>query len=227
MQKSFLFANYYEIIHIPDVEPDAQFILYKMVKFIQIDIGEKLGCQSPDRKPRIGEAVLEDDLFAEVKHIDIAQCPCDLPQQNPMPDVWEVAPDVGFEGIRAMPVCACGYNEAAESFAGLVRPLVFSTGKAVRDKPSLKEWFDDFYKGAVNNAVCECGRLDEPELGFSNHKFPARRGEPRPVYQGALNFEKVVFEASVKLKYLIIISFSTARSLPCGVEVAEVHYLRP
>ena len=41
----FVFAQKQKVIHVADVMANFQLVLYELIKFIEVDIGEKLGSQ--------------------------------------------------------------------------------------------------------------------------------------------------------------------------------------
>ena len=140
-----------------------------MVKLVQVNIGEKLAGQVPDRHPDfVADAV--DDPVDHIQCVRAGNALANDPLQCFVMNGWEIFFNVAFEAIDAAPAtrgvaqktrCALDAGQNAHSHAA---------GVTVINHGSLKNRLDDVAKGVMDDAVPERQGRDQAFFRLVNGK---------------------------------------------------------
>ncbi len=146
-------------------------MFHKLVKFVHINIREKLGGQIAERETnaRLPRTKTLNNLSEKPDNFLAGALTRQSTKQNFMVNVREKLPDVALQNPAGFGVVLAHFTtKRTESVYGFVRSFTDAAGIGIGDKSSVKERIKNAIDGVVKQTVADLGLVDVSRLGVGN-----------------------------------------------------------
>ena|SRR3989338_5105716 len=156
-----------KVINITDIISRSQFMLHKMIQFIEIDIGEELRGQIAQghtfsRLPPCG--ICQYNPYQAQNLLVLYFLP-NYSYENAVIDILKVFPDISLKDIRFTCVVSCHFSlKRVKSFNRLKSSLPHPVCIRVIDKSVLEYRLNNIAQSVMHNSVPEVRLADLPYL---------------------------------------------------------------
>ena len=163
-KKSLAFVQNKEIVHISNIELHPANVLDVVVKFVQVDVGEKLAHKVSDWKPRPRRAV-QDLVYKPHEAFILDSLREDRPEDGSVHRC-----EKGLHVRLQIVVIPWFAQEISHAPGRLMRSLAYSAGVGIVDHAPLEYRLYDRVQRVLDDAVAEGKRHDLPFLRLVDHE---------------------------------------------------------
>ena len=195
-----------EVIDVAEVLLGLQLLFNKMVKAVEIEIGEELAGEVADGQPSglfqgrkqvvahkpVHLLATVNDEIQEPEGLRAFEVPTSDGLENLMVNGREVFADVALEDVAA------GAGKAGEALEGSVGAVAAAVGVAIGNEAGLDQRQDDIAEGMVDDAVSVGGCGDDAGLGVEDLEATVATRAVGLSCEFLLEPDEVLFQAMIK-----------------------------
>lgn len=219
-----LFArmNEYEIVGIPYVPDDFQFVLNKLIQFIQINICEQLGGQVAQRQAR---RIAVNYILQQSHELVVIRPFSENLQKNCMIDRIKKLPHIQLQNPQNAGIIAGQFkSKPMKPLYGYVSALIFSGRPRIKNKELIPYWLNYPVDGVVEQPVTNRSFVDMTTLRIVDIKRKVSAMIVGTVFQVLMQLENMIFEVYLELGHIFFVGFFFFKFRPSVEQVFQRNY---
>lgn len=208
------------VVHVAEVVPHSQLLLHEVVERVEVDVGEELAREAPDRHAATGlVGAVGDQRFEHGQETRVRDPAAQPLEEHRVVDAREVAPDVD---LHAIPPPGPGAHEGLVALDRAVGPAARDAGVAVGDEAVPEDRVQHVEERVMYDTVAEWRGTDLPPFRIAHPEAMKRTPRICPTHQRVTDLPQPGFEMLLELPHLAPFALAVAGPDERATQVAEV-----
>ncbi|KKS56340.1 MAG: hypothetical protein UV20_C0015G0001 [Candidatus Magasanikbacteria bacterium GW2011_GWA2_42_32] len=221
-EQLFALMNEHEIVGIPYVSDDFQFVLNKLIQFIQINICEQLRGQVAQRQAR---RIAVNYILQQSHELIIVHPFSQNIQKNRMVDRIKKLSHIQLQNPQNARIVARQFEpKFVEALNCCVSAFIFSGRPGIKNKELIPYWLNYPVDGVMEQPVTNRNFVNMTTLWIVDVKRKISAMIVGTVFQVLMQLENMIFEVYLELSHIFFVGFFFFKFRPSVEQVFQRNY---
>jgi hypothetical protein len=212
----------YEIVGIPYVSDDFQFVLNKLIQLIQINICEQLRGKVAQRQAR---RIAVNYILQQSHELVIVHSFFENIQKNRMIYRIKKLSYIQFQNPQNARVVVRQFEpKLVEALNCCVSAFIFSGRPGIKNKELIPYWLNYPVDGVMEQPVANRSFVNMTALWIVNEKRKISTMIVGPIFQVLMQLENVIFEVYLEISHVVFVGFFLFKFRPSVEQVFQRNY---